>query len=87
MTKWKVLTPDESGEVVVTNTFDIGFLGYNKTYNDAEVRGGDASNPQEQGFFHVFVTPMTGLNVDAVVAVVQIDYDALMIEPQLPSTS
>jgi len=88
-TNSKLLVSNESQEVVVTNKFDMSFLGkYTKNYNfDKDICGTDASSPGNIARFHVFVTPVNGANVDPLIATVLIEYEAYLIDPQLAASS
>ncbi len=84
---FKLLTPNESNEIVITNTFNNGFLGKKTWQGDDELEGSVTADPAEQAFYHIFASPLTTQDAPSIAMSVQIEYTAMLIEPSLPGAS
>lgn len=68
--------------------FNNRFLGRSHPLSDPDLKGGSASNPTEQAYYHICAQPFIGgINPGKVWVSVQIDYIVALIEPRVPGQS
>lgn len=84
---FKVITPLQTQELVVTHTFNNAFLGIKDPMDEAQIKGDITQNPALLGNFHVFVSPMSTGNNDIIDASVLIEYITILDTPLNPAQS
>ncbi len=87
---FRALAPFGSGgSVRITRTLTPKkFLGISHPLSQSELKGSSSSNPDESGFFQIFVAPIAYLFTQGEVQVdVNLVYTAIFIEPRDPGQS
>jgi len=87
---WKYISNTTSGGPVrVSCKFSAKrFLGRASVMSDPELKGSISSNPEEQAYYHVFVSPVGFAEVAGDVQIsIDIVFIAMLIEPRLPPIS
>lgn len=85
------LAPEGSGNNVGRMTIKVNpnkFLGRSKPLSDPQLKGNNASNPTEQAFLQVSAFPMNNaVDAGACRFYIKLEYQAVLIEPRLPTIS
>jgi len=73
-----------NGVTLTKNCSVKKFLGRASVLSDPALKGTSATDPSEQAYFHVSVSPTNqGYNIGAVTALVRINYLVALIEPKI----
>jgi hypothetical protein len=78
-----------SKQQTFSHSVDVGkFLGRSNVLADPELKGSASANPTEQLYFHVSIGDTDDItNLNAVFCIMEIQYDVVLIEPKVPSSS
>lgn len=89
--KIKALSSEGAGPNTGTMSLRINpnkFLGRSKPLSDSQLKGTTGANPTEQAFFCISAFPLPdGVDTSASYIRVRIEYNAVLIEPKIPSQS
>lgn len=87
----KVVLPSTYGsdalKTVTQNVEIADYLGFPNPRNDDRARGDSSNNPNEQAFYHIFVSAGSLADLSAYELFVTIDYEAVLTEPKLAGIS
>jgi len=88
-TRYQVLGPaSDSKAITIHHQVNPNqYLGRSKPLADPELKGSSSTNPIEKLFWNVFAVPLSTSDIDSISCQVLIEFTAMLIEPQLPTSS